>query len=157
LVRQTETLERNARIREEGTRNLVAAALQAGATRIVAQSVAWLYASGPLPHGESDPLDLSAEGTRAITLRGVKELEQSVLSAPLIEGVVLRFGYFYGPESWNTVPTGEVSVHIDAATNATVLAATHGVPGIYNIVDDGGSARNAKARSELGWNPEHRD
>jgi nucleoside-diphosphate-sugar epimerase len=156
LVRQTETLERNARIRREGTHNLIAAALQSGARRIVAQSVAWLYASGALPHGEADPLDLEAEGTRAITVDGVKELERLVLSTPSLEGVVLRFGYFYGPETWNADRTGEVSVHIEAATNAIILAATQGAPGIYNIVDDGGSATNTKARNKLGWNPSHR-
>ena len=47
---------RNARVREEGTRNLVAAAIAAGAQRLVAQSVAWAYAPGTEPHSEADPL-----------------------------------------------------------------------------------------------------
>ena len=143
----------NARIRRDGTRNLVAAALHAGARRFVAQSVAWLYADGPLPHGEGDPLDLASEGTRALTARGVSELERLVMSTPSLEGVVLRFGYLYGPETWFTQPKGEVSLHIDAAVAASAQAVTRGAVGAYNIVDDGGTATNAKARAELGWEP----
>jgi nucleoside-diphosphate-sugar epimerase len=150
--RQAEVLEQNARVRREGTRHLVSAALEAGARRIVAQSVAWLYAPGPLPHGEGDPLDLGAEGPRAISVRGVSELERLVSCSPL-EGVVLRFGYLYGPGTWYSEPTGEVSLHIDAAAHASALAVTRGAPGPFNIVDDGGSANNARARLELGWDP----
>jgi len=54
--------ERNARMRREGTRNLVDAARSAGARRLVAQSIAWAYAPGPEPHGEDDALDVDAEG-----------------------------------------------------------------------------------------------
>ena len=151
--RQAEVLEQNAQIRREGTRNLVAAALQAGARRIVAQSVAWLYAAGPVPHGESDPLDLGAEGSRAVSVRGVSELERLVLSAAPLVGVVLRFGYLYGPGTWYAERTGEVSLHIDAAARASALAITRGGAGLFNVVDDGGSATNAKARLELGWDP----
>jgi nucleoside-diphosphate-sugar epimerase len=151
--RWAETLEGNARLRREGTRNLMAAALLAGAKRVVAQSAAWVYASGPLPHAETDPLDLAAEGSRAVTVRGVSELERHVLSVPSIDGVVLRFGYLYGPETWYPNPSGDVSLHIDAAVTATALAVTRGAPGVYNVVDDGGSAANGKARRELGWEP----
>jgi nucleoside-diphosphate-sugar epimerase len=150
--RHAKVLEENARVRSEGTRNLVAAALQAGARRLVAQSVAWLYAPGPLPHAEGDPLDLGADGTRAISVRGVSELERLVSSAPL-EGIVLRFGYFYGPGTWYAERTGEVSLHVDAAARASALAVTQGAPGFFNVVDDGGSATNTKARVELGWDP----
>ena len=62
-----ETLARNARLRTDGTRNLAAAARAAGVRRIVAQSIAWVYAPGPEPHAEGDALDLATEGTRAIT------------------------------------------------------------------------------------------
>jgi nucleoside-diphosphate-sugar epimerase len=48
-------LARNARIRDEGTRNLVTAARQAGARRLIAQSIAWVYAPGPRPYREDDP------------------------------------------------------------------------------------------------------
>jgi nucleoside-diphosphate-sugar epimerase len=49
-------LTRNARLRDEGTRNLIAAAVQAGAQRLIAQSISFIYADGPKPHQESDPL-----------------------------------------------------------------------------------------------------
>src|SRR5439155_13518484 len=65
--RMAEGTLRNARMRREGTENLVAAALQAGVPRLVAQSIAWMYAPGREPHTEEDPLDVHAEGTRAIT------------------------------------------------------------------------------------------
>jgi nucleoside-diphosphate-sugar epimerase len=152
----TEVLENNARIRIDGTRHLVRAALRAGARRLVAQSAAWLYAPGPLPHGEADPLDLEATGTRAISVRGVAELERLVSSSPPIEGVVLRFGYFYGPGSWYPEPIGDVRLHVEAAAIATALAATRGAAGAYNIVEAGGSATSAKARRELGWDPSER-
>ncbi len=64
---------RNARIREEGTRNLVSAAVAAGATRMIAQSIAFAYAPGPTPYREDAPLDPSA--------RAVASLEQQVLGS----------------------------------------------------------------------------
>ena len=63
-------LERNARIRIEGTQSLVKAAVASKASRIIAQSVAWAYAPGKEPHSEDDPLDLAAVGSRAVTIRG---------------------------------------------------------------------------------------
>jgi len=69
-----EAISRNARIRREGTRNL-AAAIEAGAERLIAQSVAWVYAPGPEPHAEDDPLDVHATGTQAVTVGGVVDLE----------------------------------------------------------------------------------
>ena len=67
--RMAEGIARNARIRDEGTRNLVRAATAGGARRLVAQSIAWAYAPGPEPHPERDPLDLEAEGSRALSVR----------------------------------------------------------------------------------------
>src|ERR1044072_7675989 len=64
---------RNARIREEGTHNLIAAAVAAGAKRLVAQSIAFAYAPGPTPYHEESPLDPAA--------RAVASLEQQVLAA----------------------------------------------------------------------------
>ena len=61
-ARMNDAIARNARIRNEGTGNLVRAAIAAGVQKIVAQSIAWAYAPGPLPHSESDPLDTVAEG-----------------------------------------------------------------------------------------------
>ncbi|MFG3757038.1 hypothetical protein, partial [Klebsiella pneumoniae] len=73
-----EAVARNARIRREGTRNLVQAAHAAGARRLVAQSIAWIYAPGALPHTEQDPLDTSGSGP---TGGAVAALEQQILDA----------------------------------------------------------------------------
>ena len=87
--RQLESFTRNTRIRTEGTRNLVLAARAVGARRMIAQSLVWMYAPGPEPHREDDALDIAAEGTRAINVRGVVALERAVLEASPLEGVVL--------------------------------------------------------------------
>src|SRR5262249_48684330 len=71
----TEGTQRNARMRREGTQNLVAAALGSSVRRLVAQSIAWMYAPGPEPHSEDDPLDIHAHGTRAITVAVVTPLK----------------------------------------------------------------------------------
>ncbi|TIP34306.1 MAG: dTDP-glucose 4,6-dehydratase, partial [Mesorhizobium sp.] len=55
--KMAEATTRNARIRDEGTRNLVEAAKAANAKRLIAQSIAWVYAPGSEPHAETDPLD----------------------------------------------------------------------------------------------------
>lgn len=151
----SEVLLRNARIREEGTRNLVAAAVRAAARRLVAQSIAWVYAGSP-PHREDDPLDTGAEGGRRISVMGVVALEEQVLSVPRLEGLVLRYGQLYGPGTWNTGPTGSAPVHVDAAARAAALAVTRGERGVYNIVDDGDAISNAKARAGLAWDPDLR-
>jgi len=88
-----EGTRRNARMRSEGTTNLVAAALEAGVPRFIAQSIAWMYTPGPEPHAEDDTLDIHAQGTRAITVTGVANLERLVLASPPIEGIVLRYGH----------------------------------------------------------------
>jgi nucleoside-diphosphate-sugar epimerase len=104
-ARMGEAVNRNALIRSEGTRNLVAASLRAGATRMVAQSIAWAYAPGPEPHVESDLLDLHADGARAVSVGGVAILEEAVLNSPPLEGVVLRYGQIYGPGTGSEGPT----------------------------------------------------
>jgi nucleoside-diphosphate-sugar epimerase len=147
---------RNAWIRSEGTRRLVDTVTRAGARRLVAQSVAWVYASGPEPHREEDPLDTDAEGGRRVTATGVATLERLVTSVPRIDGLVLRLGQLYGPETWYATPTGNVPVHVGAAVRATALAVVRGEPGIYNIVKDGPAASNAKARAQLGRDPASR-
>ena len=93
----SEARARNARIRSEGTRNLVAAALRAGTQRIIAQSIAWVYAAGRQPHVEDDPLDRGTEGELAITVHGIVELERLILLSPPLAGIVLRYGRIYGP------------------------------------------------------------
>src|SRR5579884_456341 len=94
-AQMAEARVRNARIRSEGTRNLVEAALAAGAKRLIAQSIAWGYVPGPEPRSEGDPLDL--DGPQAVTMQGVAALEDLTLNSPPIEGVVLRYGQIYGP------------------------------------------------------------
>jgi nucleoside-diphosphate-sugar epimerase len=145
--------QRNNRLRRDGTRNLMDAARAAGAKRVIAQSIAFVYAPGPAPRCESDPLDLSAEGVRALTVAGVAALEKAVLGTPPVAGIVLRYGYFHGPGTWNEAATRPPSVHIDAAAHAALLALERGQPGIYNIAEDDGAVSIAKARAELGFDP----
>ncbi|MGA8970861.1 MAG: NAD(P)-dependent oxidoreductase, partial [Pseudolabrys sp.] len=94
-----EGLARNARLRIEGTRNLVTAARAANVKRMVAQSVAFAYAPGEGARIESDPLNLGAEGIARRSAEAVAALEQAVLGLP--EGIVLRYGFFYGPGTWS--------------------------------------------------------
>jgi nucleoside-diphosphate-sugar epimerase len=149
----TETLSRNTRIRVEGTRNLVDAARAVGARRFIAQSIVWMYAAGPEPHDESDPLDVSSTGQRAITVKGVVALESAVLERPPPEGIVLRYGWFYGPGA-NPKPTGTPGVHVDAAALAAALAVERGSPGIYNVAEKSSYASVERAERELGWSAE---
>jgi len=151
-----ETLARNAHIRREGTANLIRAALRAGARRLVAQSIAWMYCQGKPPYRESDPLLCGAEGNQAISLGGVKALETQVLNTLGLEGVVLRYGSLYGPGTANAKPQGPSTVHADAAAYAAMLAAERGTPGIYNIAEPGGEVDSAKAQRELGWSADFR-
>jgi nucleoside-diphosphate-sugar epimerase len=151
-----ETLARNARIRREGTDHLVRAALVAGARRMVAQSIAWMYRPGTPPYRETDPLDLAATGARAGSLAGVISLETQVLHTPALDGIVLRYGHLYGPGTGNEKPTRPGSVHVDTAAYAALLAADRGKPGIYNITEPGGETDSAKAIAELGWSPDFR-
>ena len=102
---------------------------------------------------EDGALDTGAEGIRHVTIQGVVELERLVTSVPRLEGVVLRYGQLYGPGTWNAAPAGNAPVHVDAAARAAALAVARGEPGVYNIVEDGGAASNAKARARLGWEP----
>jgi nucleoside-diphosphate-sugar epimerase len=145
---------RNARIRVEGTRNLIAAAKAAGARRFIVQSIAFAYAPGREPHVEDDPLNL-ADGPRLVTVRGAADMEQQVLASGMA-AIVLRYGFFYGPGTWNDGPSRKPAIHIDAAAEATVLALTRGASGIYNIADDDGAVSIEKARRELGFDPAFR-
>jgi len=154
--RMQEALRRNARIRREGTRNLVDAAAATGVRRLIAQSIAWAYAPGPEPHREEDPLDIHAEGDRAVTVGGVTALEDLTLNSPPIEGVVLRYGHLYGLGTDVDGPIDGVAVHADAAAHAAVLAMDRAAPGIFNIAEPNGYAATDKAQRELGWDPEFR-
>ncbi|MFZ0092476.1 MAG: NAD(P)-dependent oxidoreductase [Pseudolabrys sp.] len=146
-----EGLARNARLRIEGTRNLVAAARAANVKRMVAQSIAFAYAPGEGARIESDPLNLGAEGSARRSAEAVVALEQAVLGLP--EGIVLRYGFFYGPGTWSETASRAPSVHIDAAARATLLALTKAKPGIYNIAEDGDAVSSEKANREFGFDP----
>ena len=149
-ARMADAAQRNARIRDEGTRNLVAAAVAAGVRRMLAQSIGWAYADGPLPHAEDDPLDTDFDGPRGVTLHGVASLERQVLETPL-DAIVLRYGRLYGPGTGFDAAAGAAPIHVDAAAQAMVLALSHGTPGIYNIAEDDGTLACDKAKRELGW------
>ena len=151
-----EAIHRNARIRKEGTRNLVAAARTSRSKRLIVQSIAWAYAPGPEPHRESDPLDIAAEGARAVTVDGVAELEALTLSARPVEGLVLRYGHLYGPGTGTDVPGDTLPVHVDAAAHAALLAVDADEPGIFNIAEPDGIVAIDKAARELGWSPDFR-
>ncbi len=146
--------ELNDRLRSEGTHILVEAAQAAGTRRVVAQSIAFMYEPGPAGtiHAEQDPLLQSPPPSFARSANAVAELERTVLAA---NGVVLRYGYFYGP---GTALSGGGStgqdlrrrrfpivgrgtgvwsmIHIRDAARATAAALTNGASGVYNIVDD---------------------
>lgn len=139
----------NARLRRDGTANLVAACQAAGVLRMVVQSIAWAYAPTPRPADETDPLDLTAEEPRLTTVEGVAALEEATHEMP--EGVVLRYGMLYGPDTWfepgalraEAATRGELAadlsvtsfVHVDDAASAAVRA-LEWQPGTYNVVDD---------------------
>lgn len=144
------------RIRVEGTRNLVAAARAAGARRIIAESVAFFYApQGSWIKDEETPMFYAAPGNFGAALAAINDLEGQVIGAEGIEGVVLRFGWLYGPGTYygrggsqaeDTLKrrspvvgagTGTFSfVHVDDAAAAIVAALERGAAGAYNVVDD---------------------
>ena len=146
----------NNRVRREGTSNLLSAALGAGVRRFLVQGSAYWYAptGGPVKTEEA-PLYLDATEPIGPAVETIKEVEEAVLSADGIEGVVLRYGMFYGPGTWYA-KDGDVGrqvrkrrypiigrgegrysfIHIDDAASATVAALERARPGVYNIVDD---------------------
>ena len=155
-ARMDEAIRRNARLRSEGTRNLVQAALAAGARRLIAQSIAWAYAPGPEPHAESDPLDVGAAGLRAVSVGGIVALERLALASPPLEGIVLRYGQLYGPGTGVDAPTGASPLHVDAAAQAALLAVDRGAPGVYNVAEPNAYAATDKVREALGWRADFR-
>ncbi|MCQ3023728.1 NAD(P)-dependent oxidoreductase [Pseudomonas savastanoi] len=146
-------VENNARIRTEGTRNLVAAARAAGATRLIAQSIAWAYRPGETPYLETCPLDEEAQGSRGVSVGGVAALEQQVLSEPALNGTILRYGQLYGPDTGTDEPTGTSPVHVQAAARAALLALQTEQSGVFNITQDSPTVSNEKAKRVLGWSP----
>ena len=148
-----DALRANSRLRQIGTRNVVAAMLAAGTGRLVAQSGAWLYAKGPMPHVESDPLRDPRDFPDDPVLPGILELERLVTQATGFAGIVLRYGFLYGPGTVGAEPGALPSVHVAAAALAAAQAVERGATGVYNVVDDSELVSNRRARLELGWNP----
>jgi nucleoside-diphosphate-sugar epimerase len=147
-----EILAANARLRKEGTANLVEAAAAVGARRVIAQSIAWLYGPGPEPHLEDEPLLVDDPATR-VTASGVVELERLVTTDPRFDGIVLRYGRLYGPGTWTAAPDTPPTVHVDDAARAAMLAIDHGEPGIYHIAEPGSPVSTDRAATLLGWMP----
>ena len=77
--------------------------------------------------------------------RGVPPWKES------LDGIVLRYGMFYGPGTGFEVAPGKPAVHVDAAAKAAMLAIESGAPGVYNIAEDGGGVSTVRAHRELGW------
>jgi nucleoside-diphosphate-sugar epimerase len=152
-----ESRSRNSRLRIEGTANLMKAAEAAGVRRVIAQSVAFSYAPTSKPHVETDRLAAVPDNEPYSTAKGVTALENAVTGTLGVEGILLRYGYLYGPGTWyETQNPPAPSVHVDAAARAALLAITKGTPGIYNIADDGDAVSSEKAKRELGFDAHFR-
>jgi 2-alkyl-3-oxoalkanoate reductase len=144
------------RLRTEGLDSLIAAARECGARRFIAQSFCgWPYARlGEPVKTEEDPLDPSPPREFANTLKAIRHLEAAVTGGSAFDGLVLRYGAFYGPKSGlfegpmvdqvrrRRVPLiGDGGgwwsfLHVRDAAEATAIAVERGAPGLYNIVDD---------------------
>jgi nucleoside-diphosphate-sugar epimerase len=145
------------RLRTEGTDNLLAAGRVVAVKRFIAQSfTSWPYAriGGPVKT-EEDPLDPNPPRHMHETLNAIRHVEQAVTGADWTEGIVLRYGGFYGPgtsldeggeqfemlrkRKFPIIGNGNGMwsfIHIADAAEATVAALERGRRGIYNIVDD---------------------
>jgi nucleoside-diphosphate-sugar epimerase len=145
------------RLRTEGIDHLLAAGQAVGAQRFVAQSFAgWPFErSGAPVKSEEDPLDPAPAESMRRAHDAIRYLEEAVTGADWTEGIVLRYGGFYGPGT-SMRPDGEHAelirrrrfplvgngtgiwsfVQIEDAAEATVAAVERGRRGIYNIVDD---------------------
>ncbi|MBD1889362.1 NAD(P)-dependent oxidoreductase [Coleofasciculus sp. FACHB-SPT9] len=145
----------NTRIRLEGGANVLAAAQAAGVRRYLRQSVAFWGIPGTGLADEETPLSLDASPAVAAEARLVTEIEHCLLETSNLEGIALRYGFFYGPGTWFN-PDGDVAqqvrqqqfpivgngegvwswLHIEDAAIATVAAAEQGNPGVYLIAND---------------------
>jgi nucleoside-diphosphate-sugar epimerase len=145
------------RLRTEGTDYLLSAGQAVGVRRFVAQSNgAFAYArTGGAVKGEEDPLDPSPAREMRGTVAALRHLEEAVLGAEWTEGIVLRYGAFYGPGTsmapseaqFELIRQGRLPligdgggvwsfIHVADAAEATVAAVEHGRRGVYNVVDD---------------------
>lgn len=154
--RKKDVYEPTNKVRIEGTTNLLNAARAAGARRFVCQSIAFAYRNdGARIKTEEDPLLEDAPGPFGGGVRALREMEAMVLGVDALEGLVLRYGFFYGPGTHygadgaivadvrrRRLPvvgkgTGVFSfIHVDDAADATVAAVERGAPGLYNVTDD---------------------
>jgi 2-alkyl-3-oxoalkanoate reductase len=139
------------RLRTTGTDHLIAAAREAGAKRLIVQSyTGWPNErTGSMVKDEDAPLDAHPPKESTQTLAAIRYVEELVPALPDLEGLVLRYGGFYGPgnEMLDMVRKRKLPVvgggagvwsfvHLDDAAAATVRAVTEGAPGLYNICDD---------------------
>jgi nucleoside-diphosphate-sugar epimerase len=144
------------RLRSEGTRNLIAAAKAAGARRLIAESVAFFYVpEGDWVKGEEARAFAEVAGPFGEASKALADLERQVTGAEGMEGIVLRYGWLYGPGTYydrdgsqtedfhkRRMPivgkgTGIFSfIQVEDAASATVAAVERGEPGVYNVVDD---------------------
>ena len=144
------------RARYEGGRNMIAAAREAGARRFVSQSVAFIYApEGELVKDEQGKPWTDAPEPFRDGAKSTLEHEREVLEAPGLDGLVLRYGQFYGPATYYASDGGIARagastplsgrrprwgmfsfIHVEDAASATLAAVNHGASGIYNVVDD---------------------
>lgn len=146
--------KQTSRLREEASGTLVRAARRAGARRVVGQSIAFIYPPGPDLRTEADPLWTEAGGQIGHLAGSLATLESATLGDDALEGVVLRYGAFYGPGTYFApgglyasmlarrllpLPGGGTGlfgfVHVDDAARATI-AALEGPTGVFNVVDD---------------------
>jgi nucleoside-diphosphate-sugar epimerase len=155
-MRKKDLYEGTNRVRTEGTRNLLDGARAAGARRFISQSIAFAYENvGSRVKTEDDPLLRDAPVPFESGIRALREMESAVLNAEGMDGLVLRYGFFYGPGT-HYGPEGTMTkdvrrrrmpvvgkgtgvfsfIHVDDAADATVAAVERGGPGIYNVTDD---------------------
>jgi nucleoside-diphosphate-sugar epimerase len=144
------------RLRTEGTDNLLAAGRAVGVRQFVAQSHIAAYArSGAAIKREEDPFDPAPAREMRRNLAAIRHLEEAVLHARWTEGIVLRYGWFYGPGTSMAPGAQQLElvrrrkfplvgdsgavwsfIHVADAAEATVAAIEHGGRGVYNVVDD---------------------
>ncbi|MDQ4036865.1 MAG: NAD(P)-dependent oxidoreductase [Actinomycetota bacterium] len=152
----TSAYARNDRVRGEGSANLVAAAESAGAHRYIAQNVSFWYApEGPAVVDERARLATDAPEPFGSTVRLHAEMERRIVENPRFTGLVLRFGFWYGPGT-SFAADGYTAqqvrrrrypivgkgggifsfVHVDDVVSATIASLDRGSAGVYNIADD---------------------
>jgi len=147
--------ERDRKLRLEGGQNVQHAAQTAGAKRYLVQSTGFFYGPGAGLASETDSLAVNASPGISGSVRTYLQIEKRVLGSQDLEGVALRYGFFYGPGTYHDPDTGSVTrqvrdqqypvigsgagvysfIHVEDAAAATV-AVLESDPGVYNIVDD---------------------